>query len=63
MVRALKPTSVGLSVFHLCSNVEYPAPRVNLSAEVDVGEIMLHLYSLVMNSHMVKVTSCLVCRQ
>ena len=61
MVKAVKPISVGLPVFYSCPKVEYPAHRIKASAEIGIGEMMLHLYSLVVDSHMVKVTPCLVC--
>ena len=62
MVKAVKTVSVEWSFFHLCSTVEHPTPRTNVSAEGGVSETLSHLCSLVMDDHMVKVTSCLACK-
>lgn len=62
MVKAVKTASVEWTFFHLCSAVEYPVPRTNVSVEEGVGEIFSYLCSLVMDGHVVKVISCLVCK-
>jgi len=62
MVKTVETASVGYSVFHSCSIVEHPGSRVNISAGEFAGETLAHLCNLMVDSHMVKVTSCLVYR-
>ena len=57
MVEAAKTASVKLSVFHLCLTVGYPAPRMKTLVEEGINETLSHFCNLVMDSHVVKVTS------
>ena len=62
MVKAVETASVGWSIFHPCSTVVYPAPRINMSAVIGIDEALAHFCSLVMDCHVIKVASCLVCK-
>ena len=62
MVKIVKTASVGYSVFHSYSIVEHPGSRADALAGEAAGKTLAHLCNLVVDSHMVKVTSHLVCR-